>query len=42
VEDEMELKGKNDMYAKLASKAEKVEEEELDDILKKIKKDDAE
>ena len=38
----MELKGKNDMYAKLASKAEKVEEEELDDILKKIKKDDAE
>lgn len=36
------MKSKNDIHYKLASKAEKAEEEELDDILKKIKKDDAE
>jgi len=36
------LKSKNDIYAKLATKAEKAEEEELDDIIKKIKTDDAE
>jgi len=42
MEEEINMKSKNDIHYKLASKAEKAEEEELDDILKKIKKDDAE